>query len=119
MELEKILSADAVDNFNEKSLNKIIITLKIITKNPILKKLESLRNLIEQIIKGISFLQNNYDQFKNKSEVYENAKEMLNYIKKENILLNTDLIVEKVNELGIKLFKLENTLNRKEKETCF
>ena len=56
------------------------------------------------------------DQFKDKNEVHENAKEMLNYIKKENILLNSDLIVEKVNELGIKLFKFENNLNRKEEK---
>jgi len=114
--IENILNNDQTEKFNEKSLNKINITIKIITKNPLLNKLGTLKSLIEQVSKGISFLHDNMDQFKEKNEVHENAKEMLNYIKKENILLNSDLIVEKVNELGIKLFKFENNINQKEEK---
>jgi hypothetical protein len=114
--IENILEKQQIDTINEKSLKKIIITLKIMTKNPILKKLESIKSLIEQVIKGVSFLHDNMDKFKSKNEVFENTKEMLNCIKKENILFNSNLIIEKVNELGIKLFKLENTINHKEEK---
>ena len=114
--IENILNKEQIDTLNEKNLKKIIITLKIITKNPVLKKLESIKSLIVQVIKGVSFLHDNWDQFKDKNEVLENTKEMLNYIKKENILFKSDLIVEKVNELGIKLYRLENTINHKEEK---
>jgi len=114
--IENIINREPIDNFNDKSLKKIIITLKIITKNPILKKLDSVKNLVEQVLKGVTFVHENMDQFKSINEVREITKEMLNYIKKENILFNSDLIVEKVNELGIKIFRLENTLNKKEEK---
>jgi serine phosphatase RsbU (regulator of sigma subunit)/anti-sigma regulatory factor (Ser/Thr protein kinase) len=114
--IENLINKEQIDTISEKSLKKIIITLKIISKNPILKKLENIKNLIDQVIKGISFLHNNMEQIKDKNEVIENTKEMLNYIKKENILFNSDLIIEKVNELGIKLFRLENSINKKEEK---
>ncbi len=49
------------------------------------------------MIKGASFVDEKFDEFTNKNKVLEKTKEMLNYIKKENILLNSDLIIEKVN----------------------
>jgi hypothetical protein len=114
--IENIVNKGQIDTLGEKSLNKIIITLKIISKNPILKKLDTIKNLIEQVIKGISFLHDNLEQFKDNNEVVEKTKEMLNYIKKENILFNSDLIIEKVNEMGIRLFRLENSINKKEEK---
>jgi phosphoserine phosphatase RsbU/P len=114
--IENIINREPIDTFTDKSIKKIVITLKIITKNPILKKLDSIKNLVEQVVKGVSFIHENMDQLKGKNEVRDITKEMLNYIKKENILFNSDLIVEKVNELGIKLFRLENTLNKKEEK---
>lgn len=114
--IDNILSKENEESFEERSLKKIIITLKIITKNPILKKLESIKTLFEQVIKGISFIRDNIDEFKKKKALLEITKEMLNYIKKENILLNSDLIIEKVNELGLKLYRLENSINQKEEK---
>jgi len=112
--IDKTIERINGSELSETHLNKIQITIKIINKNPLLKDLSQIRVIFEQVIKGMEFLKKNFKQIEDKNKVIENIKEMLNYIKKENILANSNLIIEKVNELGIQLFSLEKEINKNE-----
>ena len=100
-------------SLTQDDLKKVLITLKIVYRNPYLVKLGIIRQLFEQVIKAIEFFLNNVDSF-NKNQIKQNVKEILKYIEKENILnSNSELIHEQINELGLKCHQLnEKTINK-------
>lgn len=112
--IENVLNSITDDNLDDAQINKILITLKIIDKNPFLKKLDYIKKQLNQVIDGIDIMYQNQENFDETFNVTENIKEMLNYIKKENILLDSNQVIEKVNELGIHLFKLKSEINQTE-----
>ena len=82
-------------------------------RNPYLIKLGIIRQLFEQVIKGIEFFVNNVDSF-NKNQIEQKVKEILKYIEKENILKsNSEMIHEQINELGIKNHRLTEEIENK------
>jgi serine phosphatase RsbU (regulator of sigma subunit)/anti-sigma regulatory factor (Ser/Thr protein kinase) len=99
------------NDFVNDGLNKILLTLKIVYRNPYLIKLGVVRQLFEQVIKAIEFLKNNVDIF-NKNEIVQNMKEILKYIEKENILnSSSEAIYEQINEIGVKYIQFNQNMN--------
>jgi serine phosphatase RsbU (regulator of sigma subunit)/anti-sigma regulatory factor (Ser/Thr protein kinase) len=86
-------------NFKKEDFIKIVLSLKIISTHHLLKDMLNIRQLFTQVISVIEFLSENSAELQEQF-VIENAKEVLKYIKKENILLNT--LLEQINEVGIK-----------------
>jgi hypothetical protein len=95
-----------------KDISKIKLSMRIMITHPLLKQLEQVKQLFTQVQKGISLLETNFSHFSG-AEVVQNAKEMLKYIEKENILKNKDLLLEQINEIGIKQHKLRSQIARK------
>lgn len=96
----------------ESDLKKIITSLKIISKNPRIKKIGKGINLYEQVIKNLEQYHQAFEQL-NQPDDFQIINEWLNYIKKENILNNSDIILEKINELGIQLHKMKTDRAKK------
>jgi hypothetical protein len=69
----------------------------------------NLKQLFIQVQKGITLLEDNFDAITG-SIVTQNAKEMLKYIEKENILKNKDVLLEQINEIGIKQHNLRSKI---------
>ena len=72
----------------------------------VLKKLGQLKQLFEQVKRGLNYVEEHLDEIGEKAAA-QNAKEMLKYIEKQNILKNSESILELINELGIKLHQLK------------
>jgi serine phosphatase RsbU (regulator of sigma subunit)/anti-sigma regulatory factor (Ser/Thr protein kinase) len=97
--IHDVISNCSDGNLQKEDLLKILLSLKIISTHHLLKDLTNVRQLFMQVISVFEFLTENI-QVMEKQVVLENAKEILKYIKKENILPNT--ILEQINEVGIK-----------------
>jgi thermostable 8-oxoguanine DNA glycosylase len=79
--------------------------MRIMITHPLLKKLGNLKQLFTQVQKGMVMLEDNLSQL-TPGIVCQNAKEMLKYIEKENILKNKNILLEQINEIGIKQHNL-------------
>ncbi len=84
----------------EANTKKLNLILKIVLKNPILKKLQEVHQLFLQGQGILEQLQNNFSGLK-KDVILENAETVLNYLEKENILNSSSSIIEKINKLGL------------------
>jgi len=103
-EIQKIhLIVDSWNNGNiqRKDLLKIGTILGMISTNPLLKSLGRVEQIFIQIIRYFEFLETHDGKLDSKL-VNQNSKDMLKYVEKENILNNSDKILEQINELGIK-----------------
>ncbi len=96
-------------NFKKEDFIKIVLSLKIISTHHLLKDMLNVRQLFTQVISVIEFLSENSAELEEQF-VIENAKEVLIYIKKENILLNT--ILEQINEVGIKNLQIREKASK-------
>jgi len=96
-------------------LSQILFSLKIITTHPLLKKLGNIKQLFEQVKKSIAFFEEHIDELRSE-QIIESTKELLKYIGKENIIKNSDNILEQINELGIKLHQLKEEMAKKTPE---
>jgi serine phosphatase RsbU (regulator of sigma subunit)/anti-sigma regulatory factor (Ser/Thr protein kinase) len=107
-----IKSWDNKDYMND-DVNKILLTLKIVYRNPYLIQLGIVRQLFEQVIRAIEFFTNNADSL-NSDQIVQNIKEILKYIEKENILTSSsELIHEQINEIGVKYLQFYQKINNK------
>jgi serine phosphatase RsbU (regulator of sigma subunit)/anti-sigma regulatory factor (Ser/Thr protein kinase) len=97
--IHKILADCSDGNIKKEDLSKILLSLKIVSTHHLLKEMGNLRQIFIQVINIFDFLAANIKAL-DKQIVLENAKEVLKYIKKENILADT--LLERINELGIK-----------------
>ena len=84
-----------------KDLLKIGTILGMISTNPLLKSLGRVEQVFIQVIRYFEFLETHDGKLDSKL-ISQNSKDMLKYIEKENILNNSDKILEQINELGIK-----------------
>jgi hypothetical protein len=93
-------------------MEKILLSLKILTTHPMLKQLDNVKQLFVQVQKSLAVIQDNFTALKPK-EAIQNAKEMLKYIEKENILNNSKSILEQINEIGVQQQKLKSRFIKK------
>jgi hypothetical protein len=113
--VEKTVNTWSDGKMNKNDLETISLSLKIITTHPLLKKLGHVRQLIVQVKKGIALLEENTDSYK-PHEIIQNAKEMLKYIEKENILNNSNLILEQINQMGVRIHGLKSGVSKKKSQ---
>ena len=92
-----------------KDLLKIGTILGMISTNPLLKSLGRIEQIFVQVIKYFEFLETHDGDLDTKM-IRRNSKDMLKYIEKENILNNSDKILEQINELGIKNHQFKKKL---------
>jgi serine phosphatase RsbU (regulator of sigma subunit)/anti-sigma regulatory factor (Ser/Thr protein kinase) len=85
---------------SEAMAKKINLILKIVLKNPILKKLQEVHQLFLQGQGILEKLSDNFSGLK-KAVIIENSETVLNYLAKENILNSSNSIIEKINKLGL------------------
>ncbi len=95
-----------------KDLLKIGTILGMISTNPLLKSLGRVEQIFVQVIKYFEFLETHDGELDTKM-IRRNSKDMLKYIEKENILNNSDKILEQINELGIKNHQFRTKLTGK------
>ena len=95
-----------------KDLLKIGTILGMISTNPLLKSLGRVEQIFIQVIRYFEFLETHDGEFDTKM-IRQNSKDMLKYIEKENILNNSDKILEQINELGIKNHQFKTKLTGK------
>ncbi|KAA3615017.1 MAG: HAMP domain-containing protein [Calditrichaeota bacterium] len=107
-----IMKAESVTIEKVKKMNLI---LKIVLKNPILKKLREVKQLFSQGQSILELLEDNFSAIENKS-ILEKSETVLNYLKKENILNTSTSIIENINVLGLIHKKLEINSPQKEKK---
>jgi len=98
-----------------KDLLKIGTILGMISTNPLLKSLGRVEQIFVQVIKYFEFLETHDGELDSKM-IRQNSKDMLKYIEKENILNNSDKILEQINELGIKNHQFRTKLTGKKPE---
>lgn len=101
--IQEVVATWSNGDLKKEDLTKILLSLKIISTHHLLKEMTNVRQLFTQMISVFEFLAENIESME-KQIVLENAKEILKYIKKENILSNT--ILEQINEIGIKNLQL-------------
>jgi serine phosphatase RsbU (regulator of sigma subunit)/anti-sigma regulatory factor (Ser/Thr protein kinase) len=97
--IQDVVASWSNGDVKREDLTKILLSLKIIATHHLLRELTNVRQLFTQVINVFEFLTENIGSME-KQIVLENAKEILKYIKKENILSN--IILEQINEIGIK-----------------
>jgi serine phosphatase RsbU (regulator of sigma subunit)/anti-sigma regulatory factor (Ser/Thr protein kinase) len=95
-----------------KDLLKIGTILGMISTNPLLKSLGRVEQIFVQVIRYFEFLETHDGDLDTKM-IRRNSKDMLKYIEKENILSNSDKILEQINELGIKNHQFKTKLTGK------
>jgi serine phosphatase RsbU (regulator of sigma subunit)/anti-sigma regulatory factor (Ser/Thr protein kinase) len=95
-----------------KDLLKIGTILGMISTNPLLKSLGRVEQIFIQVIRYFEFLETHDGDLDTKM-IRRNSKDMLKYIEKENILNNSDKILEQINELGIKNHQFKTKLTGK------
>ena len=102
----------------KKDLLKIGTILGMISTNSLLRSLGRVEQIFVQVIRYFEFLET-HDGELNTKMIRQNSKDMLKYIEKENILCNSDKILEQINELGIKnhQFKIKLTGKKPGKES--
>ena len=108
-QFEKLKTSSSPD----KELKKINIILKIVSKNPILKKAKELKQLVLQSLEIFALILEKQADI-DKALVIENTETMLNYLKKENILNPSNSIVEVINRLGLIRVQFEKGESRQE-----
>ncbi len=91
--------------FSETDLPKIILTLRIASRNPVLKKMPPVLRLFEQVVEVLD-AQSKSGNKPEQAELIQFVKEILKYIEKQNILTNSDRILEQVNQFAIMTNKL-------------
>ena len=99
--IHSIVDSWSNGNIQRKDLLKIGTILGMISTNPLLKSLGRVEQIFVQIIRYFEFLETHDGKLDSKL-IRQNSKDMLKYIEKENILNNSDRILEQINELGIK-----------------
>jgi serine phosphatase RsbU (regulator of sigma subunit) len=97
-----------------KDLLKIGTLLGMISTNPLLKSLGRVEQIFIQVIRYFEFLETHDGDLDTKM-IRRNSKDMLKYIEKENILNNSDKILEQINELGIKNHQFKTKLTGKKR----
>ncbi len=95
-----------------KDLLKIGTILGMISTNTLLKSLGRVEQIFVQVIRYFEFLETHDGELDTKM-IRQNSKDMLKYIEKENILGNSDKILEQINELGIKNHQFKTKLTGK------
>ena len=95
-----------------KDLLRIGTILGMISTNPLLKSLGRVEQVFIQVIRYFEFLETHDSELDSKM-ISQNSKDMLKYIEKENILSNSDKILEQINELGIKNHQFRKKLTSK------
>jgi len=103
--ITQLISGWENGDISEKDLLKIKLSMRIMITHPLLKQLGHMKQLFTQVQKGVSLLETNFKHFSH-SNTTQNAKEMLKYIEKENILKNKDILLKQINEIGIKQHNL-------------
>jgi serine phosphatase RsbU (regulator of sigma subunit)/anti-sigma regulatory factor (Ser/Thr protein kinase) len=103
--ITQLVSGWGNGDITEKDLSKIKLSMRIMITHPLLKQLGHMKQLFTQVQKGVSMLETNFNHFLH-SNTTQNAKEMLKYIEKENILKNKDILLKQINEIGIKQHSL-------------
>jgi hypothetical protein len=78
----------------------------------LLKSLGRVEQIFIQVIRYFEFLETHDGDLDTKM-IRRNSKDMLKYIEKENILNNSDKILEQINELGIKNHQFKTKLTGK------
>jgi hypothetical protein len=111
-ELDKIIKEWSNGGFKKLDLLKIGKILGVITTKPLFKSLGRIEQLFVQVIRYLEFIETNAANFETKM-ISQNTKDMLKYIEKENILSNSNIILEQINELGIKNHQLREQIVRK------
>ncbi len=111
-DLDKIIKEWANGGFKKLDLLKIGKILGVITTKPLFKSLGRIEQLFVQVIRYLEFMETNAANFETKM-ISQNTKDMLKYIEKENILSNSNIILEQINELGIKNHQLREQIVRK------
>jgi hypothetical protein len=96
-------------------MEKILLSLRILTTHPLLKQLDNIKQLFVQVQKSLTVIRDNFSEIEPK-EAIQNAKEMLKYIEKENILNNSKSILEQINEVGIQQQKLKSRFLKNPKQ---
>jgi serine phosphatase RsbU (regulator of sigma subunit)/anti-sigma regulatory factor (Ser/Thr protein kinase) len=116
--IQKIVDEWGNGKIQTKDLLKIGTILGMISTNPLLKSLGRVEQIFIQVIRYFEFLETHDGDFDTKL-IRRNSKDMLKYIEKENILSNSDKILEQINELGIKnnQFKIKLTGEKPGKES--
>jgi len=113
--IDKVRKSWTDGQINTEDMDKILISLRILTTHPLLKKIDNVKQLFTQVQKTLVIISDNLDEF-DQREAIRNAKEMLKYIEKENILNNSKSILEQINEIGIRQQKLKSRFLKKSKE---
>ncbi len=113
--IEKVRKGWTDGKIKNDDMDKILISLRILTTHPLLKKIDNVKQLFTQVQKTLMIISDNLAEF-DQREAIQNAKEMLKYIEKENILNNSKSILEQINEIGIRQQKLKSRFVKKSKE---
>jgi len=95
-----LISTMKAESVSIDKVKKINLILKIVLKNPILKKLKEVQQLFAQGQSITEYMQNNFSSIEEDS-ILEKSETVLNYLKKENILNTSNSIIEKINRLGL------------------
>ncbi len=94
-------NGELIENTNNTdTLRKMNLILKIVTKNPILKKMPELSQLMQQGQQAIEFLQSHSSSMDNKA-LRQRTESVLKFLEKENILKAGHSILEQVNSLAL------------------
>ena len=93
--------ADLLEHSNNAdTLRKMNLILKIVTKNPILKKMPELSQLMHQGQLSLEALQKHASSMDNKA-LRQRTESVLKFLEKENILKDGQSILEQVNTLAL------------------
>lgn len=98
--VQKMASKIETSENYEADIRKMILILKITTKNPILKKLQELEQLILMGVAIWEIMADNVDQFLS-NELRQNLDTVLKFLEKENILNNSNQLITHINKLGL------------------
>ena len=109
-EITDLISKMKSESVSLEKVKKINLILKIVLKNPILKKLQEVQQLFVQGQSVTDYLETHFSSIK-KDNILEKSETVLNYLKKENILNTSSSIIEKINVLGLihKQFEMDSS----------
>jgi serine phosphatase RsbU (regulator of sigma subunit)/anti-sigma regulatory factor (Ser/Thr protein kinase) len=110
--IDRIVSSWKDGELGAGDLSQILFSLKIITTHPLLKKLGNIKQLCEQVKKGMRFFEENIAEFKSKQIISE-IKDLLKYVEQDNILKNSGQILTQINEVGIKQRYFKEQISKK------
>ncbi len=114
----ELLSTATQDDHLPKIINKVNILLKIIKTHPMLNKdeMQAIKQLFIEMHGLFSFYKLRYSDLETE-EILNGIKDILNYLKNNNIFKTYDKLIETINAVGIMNFQLTRAYQQKQAST--